>query len=264
MISSATDLLAPGSLSALVLLAFRLSGLMLIAPVFASRTVPVPVRTALIIILTWLLAPVAIGSIEGVVVISPATALSETVIGFGIGLGAAIMIAAVEMTGELLAIHMGLSGAASMDPITFQSIPVIGQFTSLFALAIMMSADAHVMMLDAVAASIRVIPVGQPVQLQAGVATLLASGSQLFLLGLRFAAPVIVAVLLANCGLAILTRAAPQLQILSVAFPVQIALGMLALVASLPLIATFFNGWGTVYDGFLGGLFTSLTTTGGR
>ena len=52
------------------------------------------------------------------------------------------------------------------------------------------------------------------------------SARVLFALGLQFAAPVIAAVLVANTALAVLSRAAPQLNILSVAFPVQIGIGL--------------------------------------
>lgn len=263
MSHSPADVLAPGAISALVLLGFRISGLMLIAPVFASRTVPVSVRTVLVVLLTWLLAPVVTATGGAAPQVTPATAVSEALIGFAIGLGAAVLIAAVEMSGELIAIQTGLSGAASLDPLTYQSIPVIGQFTGLFAIAVLLSADAHIMMLDAVASSLRVLPVGGTIHGQAGIAAMLSAGSTLFMLGLRFAAPVIVAVLLANSALAVLSRAAPQLNVLSVAFPLQIALGLAALAASLPLIATFFNGWYTVYDGLLTHFFGAFARGGG-
>ena len=68
---------------------------------------------------------------------------------------------------------------------------------------------------------------------------------------MRFAAPVIAAVLITNVALAVLGRAAPQLNILSVSFPIQIAVGLLTLIASLPAIARFFGGWSGVYDGML-------------
>ena len=263
MSHSPADVLAPGAISSLILLGFRLSGLMLIAPVFASRTVPVSVRTTLVVLLTWLLAPVVTASAAAQPQVTPATAVSEALIGFAIGLGAAVMIAAVEMSGELIAIQTGLSGAASLDPLTYQSLPVIGQFTGLFAVAVLLSADAHIMMLDAVAASIRVLPVGGPIHAQAGIAAMLSAGSTLFMLGLRFAAPVIVAVLLANAALGILSRAAPQLNVLSVAFPLQVALGLAALAASLPLIATFFTGWYPVYDGLLTHFLSAFARGGG-
>jgi flagellar biosynthetic protein FliR len=103
-----------------------------------------------------------------------------------------------------------------------------------------------------------VVPVGATLDVPRGLAELVATGSTLFVLGLRFAAPVIAAVLVTNAALAVLGRAAPQLNILSVAFPLQIAVGLMALFASLPLIASFFGGWTGVYDGLLDRVFGAL------
>lgn len=260
---STLDLLTTGSMSTLVLLAARMGGLMLVAPVFASRTVPVMVRTSMLVVLSWLLFPVAV-SVGGAPVISPATALAETLIGFAIGLGAAVAVGAAEAMGDLLAVHIGLSGAAALDPLTNQSVPVLGQFANLFAIAVLLSVDAHVLMLDAMAASLRYIPIGSPIDAPRGMAAMVSLGSVLFLLGLRFAAPVLAAVLLANVALAVLSRIAPQLNVLSVAFPIQIGLGLFAFAASIPLIAVFFSNWTSFYDGTLTHLLGAFATGGGR
>jgi flagellar biosynthesis protein FliR len=247
---AAADLLTPASVNALLLLAFRLGGVLLIAPVFSSRTVPVMVRTSLLVLLTWFLAPVAVGATAAASAptLTPLNALTETLVGFAIGFGAAVLVAGAEAAGELLALSIGLSGAAALDPISHASIPVLGQFANLFAIAMLLSIDAHVGMIEALAASIHFLPVGAPMDGAAGAAAMVSLGTRLFFLGLQFAAPVIMVVMLANLALGVLSRAAPQMNILAVAFPIQIGLGLLALFASLPLIATFFAGWSGVYD----------------
>lgn len=261
---SALDLLTTGSTSTLVLLAARMGGLLLVAPVFASRTVPVMVRASLLVVLSWMLFPVAVSVGGAAPEISPATAFSETLVGFAIGLGAAVAVGAAEAMGDLLAVHIGLSGAAALDPLTNQSVPVLGQFANLFAVTVLLSVNAHVLMLDAMAASLRYLPVGAPIDAPRGLAAMVSSASMLFVLGLRFAAPVLAAVLLANVALAVLSRIAPQLNVLSVAFPVQIGLGLLALAASIPLISVFFSGWAGFYDASLTQLLGALAGGGGR
>ena len=83
-------------------------------------------------------------------------------------------------------------------------------------------------------------------------------GSGLFAAGLRFAGPVVAAVLVANTALALLGRAAPSLNVLSVAFPVQIAVGLFALAAALPFLAPAFAGWGEGYAEMLSTVFIAL------
>jgi flagellar biosynthesis protein FliR len=260
----ALDLFAPGSASVMVLFGARVGGVMLVAPVLSARNVPMMVRASLLVLLTVLLQPVALARVAAAPQVTPTTALGETLIGFAIGLGAALFVGAAEAAGEIVSIQMGLSGAALFDPLSQTQVTVLGQFAQLLAITLLLTLNAHLIMLDALAESVRVLPVGGAVDVRAGVGAMLSLGSTLFVLGLRFAAPVIAAVLLANVALAVLGRAAPQLNILSVAFPVQIGIGLLALAASVPLLAAFFGRWESTYDALLTHLFTAFGGTGGR
>lgn len=259
----AFDLFAPGSAPVLALFGARVGGLVLVAPVFSARTVPVTVRTGILVLLAVLLQPVAMTHVGAVPALTPAALLSETLIGFAIGMGAAIFVGAAEAAGELLAIQIGLSGAAIVDPLSQTQGPALGQFLNLYAIALLLALNAHLVMLDSLAASLRHVPVGSAIDLRAGAASLVSLGSTLFALGLRFAAPVVALVLIVNVALAVLSRAAPQLNILSLAFPVQIGLGLFAFAASLPVIALWFQGWDAAYDGVLTRLFESFLPAGG-
>lgn len=247
----------------MVLLAFRVGGMMLIAPVFTSRTIPMMVRAALLVLLSWLMHPVAMANV-GVPVLTPATALSESLVGFAIGFGAALLVGAAEAMGDLLAVQTGLSGAAALDPLTNHSVPVLGQFANLFAVALLLSVNAHIVMLEAIAATLEMIPVGSAIEMQAGVGAMIAIASDLFYFGLRFAAPVIAVVLIANVAMAVLGRVAPQLNILAVAFPMQIGLGLFTFATVIPLIATFFTDWTTPYGSMLNQVMDAFTSGGGR
>jgi flagellar biosynthetic protein FliR len=258
------DLFAPGSAPVLALFGARVGGLVLVAPVFSAKVVPVTLRTAVLVLITVLLAPVAMTQLTSAPALTPAAFLSETLIGFAIGMGAAIFVGAAEAAGELLAVQIGLSGAAVVDPLTQTQGPALGQFLNLFAVAMLLALNAHLIMLDALASSLAHVPVGSAVDMQAGTASLVSLGSTLFALGLRFAAPVVALVLIGNVALAVLSRAAPQLNILSLAFPVQIGLGLFALGAALPMIALWFQGWDGAYDGVLTRLFQSFATGGPR
>ena len=258
------DLLAPGAASALVLTACRTGGLVLVAPVFSGRVVPAPVRTAIVVLVAVLLQPAARAAAAGTPLVTPATVVTETLIGLFIGLGAAVLIGAAESAGELLSAQIGLSGAAVVDPLSLQQSTALGQFMHLFALSLLLAGNGHLVMLDALAASVQKLPVGAPFNAPAGVFEALSLGTQLFALGFRFAAPVIAVVLIANVALAVLSRAAPQLNILQLAFPVQILVGLSALIVSIPVLAAWFLGWEATYDGVLTRVFSALTGAGGR
>jgi flagellar biosynthetic protein FliR len=252
------DPTAPGAMPLVILWGLRLSGLMLIAPLFSARTIPMMLRAALLLLLLVVLLPAALAHTTEPPRMTPATFFSELLIGFAIGLGAAIFIAAVEVAGDALAFQTGLSSANVMDPLTQQSVPALGQFMQLLALTLLVTVDGHVVMLQAVAASASVIPVGGAIDLAPGLSAMFLLGSTLFSLGLQFAAPVIAVVLVSNIALGILGRVAPQLNILMVAFPVQIGVGIFTLAFAIPLIATFFATWPAVYESVLSGLLTAF------
>jgi flagellar biosynthetic protein FliR len=254
----AFDLFAPGSAATAVLFAARVSGLVLVAPVFSARTLSPMLKAALIVVLTLLLQPAALARVTTVPAVTPAAALAETLVGFAIGLGAALVVGAAQAAGDLMSTGIGLSGAAIFDPINNTQVPVLGQFMQLFALTLLLASNAHLVMLDALAASTRYVPVGSAVDMHAGARALLSLGGSLFALGLRFAAPVIAAVMVSNVALAVLSRAAPQLNVLSVAFPLQIATGLFALAGSLALVSTLFSGWEGAYDSSLTGVLDAL------
>jgi flagellar biosynthetic protein FliR len=245
------DVFAPGAATIMLLFAARVSGLALVAPVFSARPVPMMVRSGLVVAFVVLMLPVAQMNITASPAATPAAVVSEVLVGFIIGLGAALLVGAAETAGELLSIQIGLQGSAIVDPIQHQQTTALGQFMQLFALALLLSLNLQVVMLDSLATSLRLIPVGQPVAIREGLGNTLALGGSLFVLGLQFAAPVVAVVVIANIALSVLSRAAPQLNIIAIAFPVQILLGLGTLIALVPLLGSWFLGWENVYDGFV-------------
>src|SRR3954462_2681447 len=118
---------APGNGEILALLFARVAGLVMIAPMFTSKAVPVAVKTAIPVLLTLLLHPLAAAATQGVIPqITPETVIGETLIGFALGLGAALLVGASSLAGELMGVQVGLSGAAVLDPINNSQGNVLG------------------------------------------------------------------------------------------------------------------------------------------
>lgn len=243
------DPTAPGALALVALLGARVGGLLLVAPALSDRPVPVMVRAGVLVLLTLLLVPAGAAAADaGVPRVTAASLVSETLIGMALGLGAAVFVGAAEVAGDLISVQMGLSAATVLDPVTHQSSSALAGFNRLFAVALLFSVGGHLAMIGALAASVEVLPVGGPVAGAAGVRALVALGGELFGLGLRFAAPVAAALLVSNVALGVLSRTMPQLNVLMVAFPVQIGLGLFTLGVALPYIAAPFVSWPASYE----------------
>jgi len=248
------------------LLSTRLSGLLLVAPVFSSRAVPMRVRTGLLLLFTGLLLPSVLSGAQlsgGLPRVAPATLATEIILGLSLGLGAAIFVAAAESAGDMLAVQMGLSGANVLNPVSGTQMPVIGQILGLFAMALLLASGGLHAILEVLTASLRVLPPGGTLDLEGGImASVNILGSQ-FVLGLRFAAPVVGAMMIGNAILGVMAKTVPQLNVLMMAFPLQIGIGLLTLGLSLSLMAGFFAGWPEHYADLVSGVLERFVAAGG-
>jgi flagellar biosynthetic protein FliR len=233
------------SLTAVLVTAFlmsvRLGAVFLLAPFFSAAAVSRGVRGALLVVLVILLYPAA--RTAQPVAITAAAIAGEALVGAVIGVGAALLVAAAELAGDVIAAQSGLAGASSLDPISNASTPTVSQFMNLLVVALLFAANAHVVLLEAVADSLRALPLGTMGNAPDALAHLMAQVPTMFLIGLRLAAPVIAVVMLANVAMGALARAAPQMNVFILVYPVQIALAIGVLALALPFVGLLLAGW---------------------
>lgn len=201
-------------------------------------------RSVLLVLFAVLLLPAARANTDLTLLrITPATFLAETAVGFMIGMAGALVIAAAEFAGELATTTIGLSGAAIFDPINNTQGAILQQFMQIMALIVVLVGGGHIIMLQAVAQSFVSMPLGAPLHIGDGSRAIVVAARSIFVTGVQFAAPVIAAVLLLNLALAVLGRAAPQLNIMGVAFPLQIGVGLITFAGSLALVVHAMGDW---------------------
>lgn len=242
------DFFAPGVATAFVLTALRVGGLLLVAPAWSAKSFPMTLRSALLVVFAVLLIPSAAANADlATLRITPATFLTESIIGFVIGLAAAIVVAGAEFAGELMTNSIGLSGAAIFDPVNNTQGAVLAALMQLMAITLLLMGGGHIIMLQAVAQSFHAMPLGAPLDVGQGLFAIAKTGSTIFASGMQFSAPVVAAILVTNMALAVLGRAAPQLQIMSLAFPIQIGIGMITLAGSLGLVVHALGDWTPAY-----------------
>lgn len=213
----------------------RILALLSVAPVLGNQGLPVRVRVGLGVALTFVVAPV-IGPLPAVEPWSGAglaILAQQIAIGLAIGFVMRIAFAAVDMAGELAGLQMGLGFATFFDPHNASASPVLAQFFGLLAALVFLAANGHLMLVSALVESFRALPPGSA--LDAGALQgLLGWAGTIFLAGLMLALPVIAALLVANLALGVLTRAAPQLNLFAVGFPVTLLIGFAVIALSLP------------------------------
>ena len=222
----------------------RVGGLMTTAPAWSGSSIPAVVRTAVGLVLAVLLLPtVQVTSMPDHVLDLPLPMAAEIAIGVVIGLSAAVLVQAVGLAGEVMSMQMGLSIAPALAPVPEMEVVGVGPITTMLAVLIYLGLGGHLMLLRALADSLHTLPPGAGIVFTGGGHVATALAGQLFSCAASVAAPVMVALLLTNIALAILSRAVPQLNAMMVSFPLTIGIGLLMFAVSLPNVSAVVAGW---------------------
>ncbi|CAN7162673.1 flagellar biosynthetic protein FliR [Pseudoduganella sp. LjRoot289] len=218
----------------------RILGLISAAPVFGNRSVPTTVKMALGVLLAMIIAPTvpAIPAADPMSYAGLLILAQEMLIGLAMGFTIRVVFAAVEMAGEISSLTMGLGFATFFDPNTQGRSSAISQFLALIATLAFLSVNGHLVLLSALAESFSTLPVsGLPVS-GGGFKHVADWGARIFSAGMQLALPIVAALLITNVALGILTRAAPQLNLFGIGFPITLGIGFLVIVMTLPYMGT--------------------------
>lgn len=230
-------------LAAFLLPFARLLAFLSVDPILGNASIPRTVRIGLALLVTMVVAPLLPvpqldpGSAAGLLALA-----LQIVIGVSMGFCMRLVYVALEAAGELAGLEMGLGFATFFDPHNTPT-PVIGAFTGLLATLVFFAVNAHLWLIDALVQSFRAVPVAATPLSPGGAILLVHWGSQLFVYTIKAALPVVAALLIVNLALGVMTRAAPQLNLFSVGFPITLAAGFIVLAAILPTLAPLFEQW---------------------
>ncbi|HEY0294244.1 MAG TPA: flagellar biosynthetic protein FliR [Bordetella sp.] len=238
----------------------RVLGLIIASPIFSESGIPTLVKIGLSFMLTLAIAPAAgpmpaidLNSYEAIMVV-----MQQTVIGLAMGLVMRVVFAAVQTGGEFISLQMGLSFASFFDPMQGATTSVLPQFLNIIATMLFLSFDGHLLLLAALAHSFDTLPVGFDALNRNGWGILAEWGASIFSSGLLLALPLICALLITNLAMGVLNRAAPQLTVFTVGFPISLISGLLLLASVLPHSGAYFEAlFQQGYD-TLGRLLTGL------
>jgi flagellar biosynthetic protein FliR len=248
-----------GTVAAYVLVLCRIGPLFLLAPVFSSRMIPTRAKLVAAGAITVALAPLALKG--QTVSTEPIDLAMLGVKEVGIGLMFAFVIQIIGTAAQAAAAVMdtlfGFSMGALVDPITNVQNSPIGQLYSLFTAMVFVTTGGDQMMVMGLSRSYELMPVDAFPSLNIfGAAAAMAVG-KLFLIGLMLAAPVVIALIVTDAALALVSRAVPQMNVFQIGTQAKILLGFGILAASLPFVAVH------VRDDLSDAVVTALTVLSG-
>jgi len=208
------------------------------APIFSSRAFPMRAKIGLAFFVAFAMQ----ASLPDMPIIgfndpqALGVLVQQVGVGLAIGFTVRLVFAAVELAGEVVGFQMGLNFAAFFDPtMNAQSSAVarfFGQMTSLLFLAM----NGHLMVLLAVHKSFESFPLDRNFLDTLARMKLQTLGTELFASALWIALPMVGMLMFVNLALGIISRVAPQMNIFSVGFPVTLAVGLIGIAVTLPML----------------------------
>ncbi len=216
----------------------RIGAALFAAPLFGAAAVPAQVRVMLtaalaVLVCSWtqVAAPPALLSLAGLVVVA-----GEVVIGLALGFVMQLAFAAPAIGAELIGAGMGMSIAASADPINGAHSAVFGQYFSVVLTVLFFGIGAHLDWISLLIESYRTFPPGTPWLTPGRLHLIDIFAADMFLAGLSIALPVVVLLLVVHIVTGIIGRSAPALNLFALGLPAGVLAGIAALLASAPLI----------------------------
>ena len=206
---------------------FRVAAVLMTMPVFGTSLLPQRIRLYFAVAITVVIAP-------GLPPMPPIEALDlsafllvgeQIIIGALFGFSLQLLFQAFVIAGQIVAIQMGLAFASMVDPANGVNTTVISQFLTMLVTLLFLAMNGHLVVFEVLTESFTTLPVGSGLMVNhfwdlAGRLGWVLGAALLLVL------PAITALLVVNIAMGVMTRAAPQLNIFSIGFPMTLVLGM--------------------------------------
>jgi flagellar biosynthetic protein FliR len=228
--------LAAEPVIAYLLASLRIGAWLFLVPPFAGRSIPVTAKVVLALGLSIAVGPtvaakgVPTGELELLVV-----AFTQVLIGVALGFVTAMLLGAIAMAGSLVDTFGGFALATGFDPLAVQMNTIFGKFHQLLATMLLFATGGHLVVIGGLLETFSVLPLGESPEL-AGPSMLIEAFTMFFMIAVQIALPMIAVLFIADLGLALLTKVAPQMNALNVMFPAKIGLTLLLVGLSFPVL----------------------------
>jgi flagellar biosynthetic protein FliR len=214
-------------LSGYTLALSRTAGFVLVAPPFNTKGFPGQARAGVAIALA---VPLSVWTTPGAPALDSGRLvpgiLMQLITGAALGMLVMLAVAAIQTVGDLLDVAGGFSISAGLDPLLMVQSSIMGRIHQLLAITLLFAGNGHLVVLQGLSRSFQLMP-GTDLSWELVARSVTAAVAGMFLAAVQITAPILAALLIADIGLGLLTRAAPALNAFSLAFPLKISLSLI-------------------------------------
>ncbi len=210
-------------------------------PVFGVPMVPSPAKILFGVVLSMLMFPIVEAqglalamSIENMVWLS----MKEVFIGLSIGFLARMFFFAISIGGQTISVSMGLSASQLYNPALGEQSTTVDQLYIALASLFFLAINGHHIFLSGLVTSYELVPIGPGLLSAQAFSNFGQIMQQVMTVGVMLSAPVMISVLFSNLAMAVIGRAVPQINVLITSLPINILLGILVMIVTVPLLLT--------------------------
>jgi len=229
-----------------LLIAVRALAMVEVAPLFNSESVPQVAKISLAgfaaytafssaLVRDWVIAPFGLSFVFLVI--------GEAIIGIIIGFFLALIFAAFSTAGQFFSLQMGFGASETFDPLSQIENPLLGQYLNIVAMLIFVTVDGfRELFLGGFWRSLQSINVMSLVSGRENIVSMVLAGlSRLFLDAMIISMPILGSLFLVSLSTGLISKAAPQINILSEGFPISILVAFLLIYSALPFMTEAFS-----------------------
>lgn len=250
------------SVLSLLLTMMRVSIVMFMLPVFSTANIPSQVKAAITLVFSLGVWP-HLGLSAAAMPAHPFDValmmLGEMVLGLVLGMAVNFLFMGIQAGGELLGFQMGFTMINFADPLTGNQTGATAFFLWMVALLVFLGLDGHLYMIKGFAASFALVPPGGLFLGTTVLWQVLHLAAQMFVLALKIAAPVMVALFLVEVTLGLVARTSPQIQIMEFGFPIKVGVGFFFLGLLMVIMADHITFFIQGMDGLFANLLRAMS-----
>lgn len=223
----------------------RLAGMFMTFPVFSATFINNRFKITLIVMFTLLISPAFYTSYPEITSLAALAifAIKELMVGFTIGFGTRVIFESFNIAGSFIGRQIGLSMSQVIDPNTNQRTPIISQILSLMVLTYFVVSNGHYLLIETFYNNFKIIPLGLATFPAALGRNIVRTGSDAYILALKFAGPTVVFMLLMESAVAITVRVMPQMNAFFITLPLRIGCGIFALISSMNIFQLMYSNF---------------------
>jgi flagellar biosynthetic protein FliR len=219
----------------------RLVGMFSLLPIYSSESFPFSTRMILSFLISMVIFPVSgahLPPIPGNMILYGVYVVGEALVGITMGFIIQILFASFQMAGEFFNVQLGFGYTEVLDPLTQVSLPVINTLKNMMGLLIFLISGTHRVVIEALAYSFQNIKIFLlNSQVSNGLITVFRDAiGAMFLVSFKIALPVVAILFLVTLAEALMGKAAPQMNVMQLSFPVKVAIGLFVLISTLGFI----------------------------